>query len=298
MTSYSPRLLTPIEEQEIYPYRRVWVSVAVELSIVFIIAAALYVATALLGVSLPRAFYLPFNIALLALPLALWTIFSLLRERAAAEPRQHLLGVLVIGGLVANAIGYPVVTQVFQTERWLPLANAFTRIVGYTVSIGAFQEVLKYLVIRYSIWPQQFRTRLDGVAYAAACALGYASVLNLQFLLNNAPEPAIFAMRVFENIALHTAGAVIVSFGLSEMRFSTPSPLILPLTVVFAAVINGAYIPLSAGLSNAGFSLEGSFASPVFGFALAGILVGAVCFLTAFLYTRSERQAIEAEGRD
>src|SRR5688572_5828122 len=43
VTSYNPRLLTPPEEEEIYPYRRVWRSLIVETSLLFALTAVLFV---------------------------------------------------------------------------------------------------------------------------------------------------------------------------------------------------------------------------------------------------------------
>lgn len=293
----SPRLLTPIQDEEVYPYRRVWVSIALENSILFTIAAAFFVA-GLFSIAAPRPLYLPINGLILIAPLVLWGLFSLARERVVLAPRTRLVAVLVVAALAANALAIPVIDEIFQPARWLPLASAVTRIVGYTVTVGVFQEVLKYLVIRYIAYPDGFRTRLDSVAYAAACAIGYALVFNLQFLRANPTDPAAFAVQVFNTLAGHLAASLIVAYGMAEIRFGRPTPLLMPLTVTLAALINGGIIPLRAGLVNASFSLDGGFTSPLFGFALSALVLLVVTLIMAFLFTRADREAREVVRRE
>jgi hypothetical protein len=298
VTTYNPRLLTPIEQEDVYPYRRVWVSIAIENSVLFGMAAVLYLVITIFGVNLPTQLYLPINIVLVAAPVLLWLTFSYLRERSVVQPRERLLTVLVIGALVANAVGIPVIEQVFQTERWLPLSNGVVRIVGYTVTFGAFQEVLKYLVMRYTTWPVLFRIRLDGVAYSAACSVGYASILNLNFLLTTNTDPSTMALHIFDNMALHTAASIIVGYGLSLLRFDKPAPFLMPFTVALSALIHGVVIPLRTGLSNAGFSLEGSFPAPIFSLGLSAILLIGVISVMSVLFARADRQEEEAIGSE
>lgn len=298
MTTYNPQPLTPIERDEVYPYRRVWVSIAIENGILFAVTALLYLVIDVIGISIPAQLYTPINVLIVALPVALWLFFSRLRERKALQPRDRLLTVFVISALVANAVGLPVVENIFQTERWLPLSNGTTRIIGYTVTVGAFQEILRYLVIRFTTWPTLFRVRIDGAAYSVASAVGYASVINLHFLLTTPTNPSAMAMQVFQNVAIYTAVSLIVGYGFALLRFDRPSPLLMPVTVAVSALIYGASVPLRAGLTNAGFSILGSFTAPIFAFVLAAIILVGISVVMSALFTRSDRQAEEAAGSE
>lgn len=292
MTVY--KLLTPPDEEEKYPYRRVWRSVIIEMGVLGAVTAGVFVAFALVGVQLPGILTSALDIILLALPVALWLVFSVLAERFVPQPRTRLIAVFVITALAANAIALPFINGVMQPERWLPLGGAVNRIIGYAFTVGIVQEVTKYAVVRFTTWPDLFRTRLDGVAYCVASALGYSFVLNLNFLLSQpALAPDVFVVQMFNNVAINVAASLIVSYGLSEVRFDQPTPFLMTIMVALSALLNGAAIPLRSGLTNAGFALEGSLPKPIlsFGFSAAVLLVVAV--IAAFLFANAERQARE-----
>lgn len=318
MTVYSRRMLTPPDEETVYPYRRVWRSLLLETGALAALTLAASVVFGLLGVRLPGIVSAAANTLLVAAPVILWLLFSVLRERFVPEPRQRLIAVFVITALAANALAIPLIESVLQPERWLPLEGAISRIIGYTFTVGIVQEAVKYAVVRFTTWPNLFRTRLDGVAYCAASALGYAFVLNLQFLLSQpAVTPDIMAMQVFNNVAINLAGSLIVSYGLAEVRFDNPMPFLLTFTVAFAALVNGAAIPVRTGLTNAAFVLPltteapsiidqvlgvftaSSTPKPILAFGFSAVLMLVLALVVAFLFTNAERQAREAAaGRE
>ena len=298
MGTYDPRYLItpPKEEEEVYPYRRVWPSLLFELAGMFGAALALFVLTRLVA-SIPQALSM-LALALIALlPALLWLRFSWQRERAALEPRQNLLLVAVVTALAASAVGLPLVTDVLRIDEWLPLSGAVNRIIGYTFTVGIVQESIRYLVLRYTVWPGHFRTRLDGVAYGAAGAVGYALVLNLNFVLSADPGLDIAAMRVFDETVRQVAGGIIVGYGLAEVRFNPrPFPLLLPATIFFAAFITGIAIPVTAGLANVALSVSApvTAASPLRGFLFSAALIAAVAAIMIFLFNIAIRQDQEA----
>jgi RsiW-degrading membrane proteinase PrsW (M82 family) len=308
LTTFDPGLLLPPrEEEETYPYRRAWRSMAVESAIMLGIAAALFVAFDFLSVRLPESLRTPVNVGLALIPVALWLAFSWWPERSVIQPRPRLLTVMIVSGLAANAIGIPLINDFLKVDRWLPLSSAIARIVGYTFTVGIVQEMLKYLVIRYTVWPEQFRNRLDGVAYGAACAVGYATVLNLHFALSNPSTPDITANRIFSNLALHLVTSVVVGYGLAEVRFSQPSPFLMTLSIALAAFITGIVIPIRAGLVNASLSLDNTATNPLLnisatkplqGLAFSLGLLVALSLTMSFLFGSADQREREAAVRE
>ena len=290
MTAYNPRFLTPPEEEAAFPYRRVWRSVAVELLALLAIAALLYGLFNFLPVSLPERFLLPVNLVIACAPLGLWVVFSLLVERTVPEPRRRLLAVAVVAALAANAVGLRLVNDVMQVDRWLPMASALTRILGYTFTVGIVQEAIKYAVVRYFVWPDEFRTRIDGVAYCMAAAVGYATVVNLNYVLSTPGiAPDVTALRVFDTIAVHYATSAVLGYGLAEVTFSRPSPLLMTLALALAATVNGVAIPLRAGLVNASLTFEHSLGQPLRGLGFSGGLALALALAVGFLIENADR---------
>src|SRR5690606_2074732 len=129
--------------------------------------------------------------------------------------------------------------------------DAISRIVGYTFTVGMTQALTCYLVVRYVAWQDCMRVRIDGIAFMLAAAVGYATVLNLQYVVNVDAAIDIIAMRVFHNTALLYAVAIVIGFGLGETKFGRPTPLLLTLTLALGATLTGIAIPLRAGLANA-----------------------------------------------
>jgi RsiW-degrading membrane proteinase PrsW (M82 family) len=292
------RFITPPpEKEEIYPYRRVWRSLLIESGTMLLIAGVLYALIRVLNAPIPQSLYVPISQATVILPFALWLVFSWLVERTVPQPRPRLFTLLILAALVANAVGVPLITQFYRVDDWLPLASAADRIIGYTFTVGMVNEFLKYLVLRFLVWMNDFRTWQDAAAYGITCGLGYALVLNLHYVFGNTTVPPdVVAMRVFETLVLHVLGGLLVAYGLAETRFNPDSFLITPLMLLLAALVSGIAIPIRAGLVNSNLTTEGiSAAQPLFGLGFAAALLAGVGIILAFMYDRADRRQVEAE---
>jgi RsiW-degrading membrane proteinase PrsW (M82 family) len=290
------RYISPEEIIETpYPYRRVWASLIREGAVLFATCIATFVLWRLVAPENSRSISVVLEIGLLILPVGLWSVFSLWRERSAEQPRMRLFAVFIITLLAANAVSLLIVEIVFQPSRWLPHESAITRIVGYSFTVGVVQAVTQYLVVYYVTYPQYFRVRTDAIAYFSASAIGYATALNLRFLLDTETTPDIFAFIVFNNVAISLAMGFVTGFGLAETRFGNrTSPFLLTLTIISSALIYGASVAFRAGLVNAGFSLQGGNANPVLGLALSvGVVIGTGVIIS-FLFRVAERREAES----
>lgn len=293
---YDARLITPPkEEEEVYPYRRVWRSIVFVYGALLLLSFAFFVLVNFVGVTFPEQIRWPMSLGFALLPALFWGVSALLPERFVNKPRQDQLKVFVITALAANAIGVPFVDQVMRVEEWLPLAGAIDRIVGYTFAIGIVQEFLKYLALRYTVWPDQFRVRIDGLAYAEASAAGYALILNLHYVFNNVASPDVIIARIFATSALHLVTSAIMAYGLSETRFSRPLPILLPVTLFLAALVTGLSIPLRAGLVNANLEITISTVSPLLGLLFSTALLIGPLVVIAFLMNTASRRVVEAD---
>lgn len=320
MTVY--RMLTPPDEEvEVYPYRPVWRSLIIESALLAAVTFAAFIAFGVIRIQLPPTATLVVNGLLVALPVVLWLIFSVWRERFVPQPRARLVAVFLITALAANALAIPFIEDVLQPERWLPLGGAINRIIGYAFTVGIVQEVTKYTVVRFVTYPDYFRIRLDSAAYCIASAMGYAVMLNLRFMFSGGNiTPDVMATMMFDNVAVNIAASLIVSYGLAEVHFGQPTPFLLTITVALAALVNGIAIPLRTGLTNAafvlstpsaeassilttilglfGFGAASAAPKPFLGFGFSAAILLAFGFIIAFLFNNAERQAREAERQE
>lgn len=300
MSLNAPRFITPpTDEQERFPFRPIWRSLFIETAILVAITLFAF----LFGNQLTRIAerFVPYlGLGLTLLPFILWLIFSWLAELRVGQPRQHLITVTVITVLVANTIALPLISQFFRVDEWLPLSSAVDRILGYTLTAGIVQELTKYLVIRYTVWPGQFRIRLDGIAYGIASGIGYATLVNLQFVASNPISPVdVVAFRVISNYALHISTGMVIGYGLAEVFFSNPAPIFQPLILLVTAIITGIAIPIHAGLVNASLSITSiSAPRPLFGLGFSIGLLVIVSFIIAGLIRNADRLEREAKTGD
>lgn len=293
MTTYNkPRLITPPrEEEEIFPYRRAWRSVFIESGILIILMLLIFVVFNFSGIALSGTNLRLVNILLALIPTVLWLVFSRIPENRAVEPRRRLLTVFTVTALVANAVGLPLLRSVFETESWLPLQSPVFRILGYMATMGILQEFLKYLVIRYVVWPAYYRVRLDAVAYGAASAVAYALVVSLDYVLSNPQAaPDVVMLRVFATWAVHMVGSLVVAFGLSETLFSHAIAFFLPMMMLLAALLSGLAVAMRASFMNAPLSITISAQREIFGLAFSLVIYLAGLAVFFFLFSITERR--------
>ena len=288
----NPRLITPPrEEEEIYPYRRAWRSIFIETGTMMVAMVLIFGLVNIIGLQVPDDFRLYSNIILAISPAIMWLLFSRLPENNAVEPRRRLLTTFTVTALVANAIGIPLIDSIFEPDSWLPLQSNVNRILGYMLTVGILQEFLKYLVLRYIVWPDYYRIRRDAVAYGAATAVAYAMVLNLNYVLANpAAASDVMMMRVFATLSIHLVGSIIVAFGLSETLFSDALSLFMPMMIMLAALLAGIAITLRSSFLNATLGLSVSAQREIFGLLFSLVFFVAPMAVFYFLFNVTEQR--------
>ena len=241
-----------------------------------------------------RALERALSLALVPLPVILWLYVAVLPESRVAHPRRRLFGVAVVSALTASAIGSPLAHEFFRVQEWLPLQSVFARILGYTLSTGFVDVGLKFIVLRYLIYPQGLRVRGDGIAYGFAGALGYSGFLNLALIWQLAPNWDTAAIYLLSNFTIQLASSMFIALGFIESYFSDAHPLALPVNVLAAALSHGLITALVGGFMSGPLSTAGNTDRPLFAFAmLVASLVLSIGFVY-FLYSNSERREREA----
>lgn len=296
------RLITPPkEEEEIYPYRRVWRSIIVQSVILMTVMGALFVLRNFLGVGVPELVRPLVNMGLALLPAMLWLVFSRLAENFALRPRARLFTVFLISALVANAVGLPLLEDFIQPDSWLSLQDTTTRILGYTATVGIVQEFLKYVILRFVVWPGEYHVRVDSVAYGMASAIGYATVVCVSYVANNPTAFSdVVAIRIFGITSAHIVGSIIMAYGLSATLFNDALSVVLPVMLILASGFVGLTTALRTAFANTALTV-GSVSAPRFLFGIAfsvGVYIGlmiAIFFLLE-VAERRERARLLAEA--
>lgn len=227
---------------------------------------------------------------LLALvPAALWLVFFYQQDRLEPEPVGNVARMFVIGLALAGAIGIPLTDQLFAVRNWMYTDTATTWLASIFV-IGAVEAFIIFATLRYFIFDlPEFDERTDGVIYGTAAGLGYATALNLQFILANGGS-ALGSGEVFvAEVALaHAAIGGLLGYFLGLSKLEHDPIWFLPLGLLLAAVLNGMFMILRGQLDSGSIDFAGQGAGlPAFtGLLLAGGLAIVVAVVVTYLINR------------
>jgi RsiW-degrading membrane proteinase PrsW (M82 family) len=222
-------------------------------------------------------------------PAIIWLAFFYRRDRLEPEPKGMVLGVFLLGALVAAAIGIPLVDEVFDVGSWLDL-SLMTQILGGILVIGFTQETLKYLAVRLSVYQsREFDEWTDGILYGTAAGLGYATMLNIDFIAaSGGADLGLASIRVALTALVHASLGGLMGYFLGRDRLEVRPAWWVPLGVAIAAVLNGLYFYLRSSFSG---GAVGPIPNTFIGLALALLLAVAVTVVLVRVLERELRRA-------
>lgn len=230
------------------------------------------------------------GVFLALVPAAIWLIFFYLQDRAEPEPKGFVLGVFALGALLAAAVGIPVVENLFRVSHWLR-TDTLTIILGGILVVGFTQEFLKYAAVRYSIYnSDEFDEPTDGVIYATAAGLGYATVLNIQFVVSNGGVDLGAGIIRMAVVALAQAAfSGITGYFLGRAKFESEQIWWMPLGITIAAVFNGLFNWLQGIVTRPIITLSGATTNTWMGLVLAAVVALVTTGIILWLVRRSVR---------
>jgi RsiW-degrading membrane proteinase PrsW (M82 family) len=254
----------------------------------------------------PEGWRLPVSIVASLIPALLWLTLFYVQDRAEPEPQPYVIGVAFLAGLLAVAIGQPLIDNVFRTATWIH-RDTLTEILGSILVVGVTQELIKYLAVRATVYnTTEFDERVDGVLYGSAAGVGYATALNLGNALTSGgyDDLAAAATRIAVTALMHGSVGGLVGYFLSGQKFNKAPALMMPVGLLIAATINGLTAWLRGELSgnlaalkidDTGLAVAGY--SPWPSLIVSGLVALAVFAFVFWRMGRREGRAVaETEG--
>ncbi|HWO21884.1 MAG TPA: PrsW family glutamic-type intramembrane protease [Kofleriaceae bacterium] len=192
-----------------------------------------------------------FTIAMSAIPAALWLGFFYLMDRHEPEPKALVVGVCVLGALVAGPLADlvqyqlvpPVALEAHGLSPW-----AADRIIYAVLIQGLAQEVCKYATVRYTIYlSREFDEPMDGIVYMMACGTGFAVWDNYHAIAQQGHSLilATAAAQAVVTTLAHASFAGALGYVMGRAKFSRRSSLVrgilLMLGLLGAAALNGQF---------------------------------------------------------
>jgi RsiW-degrading membrane proteinase PrsW (M82 family) len=152
----------------------------------------------------------------------LWLVYFYLRDIHEPEPTHYVVGVFLLGALVAAPLATFVTDVLFKVPAWGVLPRwGLTEAVAAFLIVAPVQEVSKYLVVRYTVYlSAEFDEPMDGIVYMTAAGLGFATALNIQ-QMTRAPQVALTtaAINAVTVTLAHASLSGVVGYALGRAKF-------------------------------------------------------------------------------
>jgi len=222
----------------------------------------------------------------------LWLFFFYMQDRREPEPKDKVIEVYILGGLLAAAVGIPFVNNIFQVNSWIydSLAVNFA---GAILVIGFTQEFLKFAAVRFAMFKSaEFDERTDGIIYATAAGLGYATVLNIQFIISSGGASiGMAAIRLVITCIAQASFAGVTGYFLGREKLEKRPVWWLPAGLLIAATLNGIFFTLWGNLSTASIQGSDALVNPWLGFGLAILLSLGIMIILSLLIRRDQLES-------
>ena len=236
------------------------------------------------------------GIIIAIIPAILWLVFFYQQDVLEPEPKGMVLQVFVLGGLVAAALGIPVINA-FNLPSWL-YNNVWITILGSILVVGFTQEFLKYAAVRFSVFSSnEFDERVDGIIYSTAAGLGFATAMNITFIVESGGvDLTMAAIRVVLVALAQASFAGVTGYFMGRDKLEDRPAWWMPLGVTIAAVLNGLFYYLWGTLKRPSFSAGGAYVNPWTGLILAAVLAVAIMAVLTRLIDRDQQRTLKMLG--
>jgi protease PrsW len=198
------------------------------------------------------------------IPAVLWLGFFYLMDRHEPEPKQLVLGVSVLGALIAAPLADFILRHAVP-----PLAVnhdldalSLDRILYAILIVGLAQEMCKYAVVRYTIYmSREFDEPMDGIVYMMACGTGFAVWNNFHWLSSQGRVYlSTGAAIAVVNTLAHASFAGALGYVMGRAKFSRRSApvrgVLLMLGLLGAAALNGQFQVISNYVQQSGMAVH------------------------------------------
>lgn len=276
------------ESKSIHERKHVWRDEILLIVVMCVFVGIVYALDGALKPQFTPSTLLLTGVFLALVPAFIWLVFFYLQDRAEPEPKGFVLGVFALGALFASGVGIPVVENLFRVSHWL-YTDTLSKIIGGILVVGFTQEYLKYAAVRYSIYnSEEFDEPTDGVIYATAAGLGYATVLNINFVVSNGGVDLGAGVIRMAVVALAQAAfSGITGYFLGRAKFESEPIWWMPLGITLAAIFNGVFTWLQVIVTQPNITLSGSTTPTWMGLVLAAVVALTTTGVILWLVRRS-----------
>jgi RsiW-degrading membrane proteinase PrsW (M82 family) len=194
---------------------------------------------------------------------------------------------------MASGAGQPIIS-LFRADEWVQ-GSVWLRLGALILIVGFTQEFFKYAAVRYTVFPTaDFGGRLDGIIYGVAAGLGYATALNLTYVLSNQGVVPFFGSLRMVDTALAQAGFVAITcYFLAGARNGERPVWWVPVGLTTAAILNGLFAFLRREVM-----VQGLTSRPMNALFLSIAFLAVALGILFFMIHRAERRTGREEVQE
>jgi protease PrsW len=279
-------------ERALHQRGSLWRADLVSLVALVVFVLIVYVLDAVLDPHLRGIDLVAVGVVVALVPAAIWLTFFYRRDRLEPEPKEMVIGVFLLGALVAAAVGIPLVQNWFDVGSWLNL-SLLAQVGGNVLVVGVVQMTLVYLAVRLSAYEStELDEWTDGILYGTAAGVGFATVLNINFIVSSGgADLGTGTIRVALTALVLASLGGLVGYFLGHDRLEVRPIWYVPVGVALAAVLDGVYWYLRTSLTG---GVTGGISTSWIGLGLAVVLAGIITWFLSSTVQREIDQALKS----
>ena len=170
-------------------------------------------------------------------PALIWLWLFYLQDRYEKEPKRLILGVFVLGSLIAYSVAIPIENMI-QSSVSVSGFSGWTISLSFILIFGLIQETVKFLTVRLTIFhSKELNEPVDAMIYMIAAGLGFGLAYNVTYF--NSLESinlGIVIARIIDFYLISAALAGISGYAVGIAKFSGRKYLARELTM-FSGVL-------------------------------------------------------------
>jgi RsiW-degrading membrane proteinase PrsW (M82 family) len=264
-----------------------WRASTMTVGLILLAIVGLVIVNQFFAENMHRLIRLAISIGIALFPAFAWLVllYRTAARRRIARP-SLLPTIFILAALLAAAVTRPLLFELVDLDAWLWRTTASNRFLGNILIAGFFHTFVLYAIVRYTVWrTPAFTHRVHGVLYELAAALGYATMLNLLFVLEQGGLASLNGgLRLITRLCAYLAPSLIIGYYLGRNRFEDMPFYYLTMGQVMAAVLNGLLLYAGSELNNIGLSIDQDGFSPWPGLVLnLAALIAAVVAIYGLL---------------
>lgn len=182
---------------------------------------------------------------LLAMALApgiaiMWFIYS--KDRFDREPLKALIKSFFLGMLATVPAILLQLVASYLLKGFMP-ASGWTYLILFAfVAVALTEEGCKFLMLRYYAFPRDFFNEpFDGIIYGVMVAMGFATLENIAYVMQNGMATAV--ARMFLSVPAHATFGVLMGYyvGLAKFTHNTQSKFFMVRGLLLAVLFHGLF---------------------------------------------------------